>query len=631
MPNSFEGSEHLVVNTLGHAAGVLIFGIFLVLALRNRVASRLRASRLAFLAATLALLWNLVSLATLLVGGTDTPAQRIIAGIGFSALSLLPAVLLNLCLVNRFPVLIRSGYGLSALATAAHLIELVRGAEIYHRTGLALITIGFGILTVVSVIKVLWSADDNPRLLSSRILAAMSLFLFAISFVHFSDLHSHRAWSTELAFHHAGIPLALFVLLQDYRFVLLDAFIRFLANGLLAALFALVIATSLSHLNFPAQVLVASLLLATFAVARSAVQRLLSRIVFRQSNPDKVIRELRVMATHATDEDSYVREATRRLAAFMNTSLIETPETAQLHLLDSVLPALVTELPRSRELQRDGVELIVPIRLAHGATRYSLLGERRGGRRYLSEDLDTLARLAACIAEQADQIREAEMRRLVSQAELRALQSQIHPHFLFNALNTLYGIIPRELASARRMLLNLAEIFRYFLHSDKTYIALEEELRIVKAYLSIEELRLGGKLRIAIDVAESALREQIPVLSIQPLVENAVKHGVAARAEGGEIQVEVKLEEGGLRVRVRDTGPGFSFPRPAISGEHTGIGLENVSRRLQLCYGPTARLDVQSSSEGTTVSFFASAHDGKTPQRPERDGAERGRGDHQPR
>ncbi len=104
-----------------------------------------------------------------------------------------------------------------------------------------------------------------------------------------------------------------------------------------------------------------------------------------------------------------------------------------------------------------------------------------------------------------EHIREVETRRLISRAELRALQAQIHPHFLFNTFNKLYGLIPRHISGARQMLLNLAEAFRYFLQSDKTFVPLEEKLRIVKAYLAIEELRLGDKLRISVDIDNDVL------------------------------------------------------------------------------------------------------------------------------
>ena len=184
-----------------------------------------------------------------------------------------------------------------------------------------------------------------------------------------------------------------------------------------------------------------------------------------------------------------------------------------------------------------------------------LLGRRTGGRRYLSEDLQALGRAAAVIGEQLEQYRDLETRRLVAQAELRALQSQIHPHFLFNALNTLYGIIPREARGARETVLNLADIFRYFLETKKTLVPLEEEMHIVKAYLDVERLRLGDKLRLEIEVTPEAQSVPIPILSIQPLVENAVKHGIAPLAGGGLIQISASIGPTGraadLRARQR--------------------------------------------------------------------------------
>jgi len=111
------------------------------------------------------------------------------------------------------------------------------------------------------------------------------------------------------------------------------------------------------------------------------------------------------------------------------------------------------------EAQASWAEAVVPIRLGEGDSRLLALGRRQGGRRYMSEDLDTLAKAASEIVARVESLRRQEMNRLVSQAELRALRSQINPHFLFNALNALYGAIPREAAAARRMVLNLAEIF----------------------------------------------------------------------------------------------------------------------------------------------------------------------------
>jgi LytS/YehU family sensor histidine kinase len=234
---------------------------------------------------------------------------------------------------------------------------------------------------------------------------------------------------------------------------------------------------------------------------------------------------------------------------------------------------------------------------------YILLGRRKGGRRYLSEDLRALARLAGATAERLENLRTAEMKRLVSQAEFRALQSQINPHFLFNALNALYGIIPRNAAGARRTVLHLAEIFRYFLQTDKKLIRLSEELEIVRAYLEIETLRFGPRLQVEIDVDDAALRLMIPVLSIEPLVENAVKHGVAASSKPEWVRLKIRSHEDRIVIRVENTRSGIQGPplEPAAAG--AGVGLANVTRRLRLCYGQESALAMEFKAEETVVEF----------------------------
>ena len=572
-------NESLLVNTLGHSAGVLIFGIFLVLLLRDRAAWR--GGVKSILAAVLALVWNLASLIVL---GSVTPDKlfvRITIAIGFSVLSLLPAVLFDLCLERRYHTLVRCGYALSMLATGLHIAELFREDASYHRWALSSITIGFGILTLIAAVFVY--REEHDRATTSRVAGTMSLFLLAMSFVHLGSGHAQQIWSQELAFHHAAIPLALLVLLQDYRFVLLDAFFRFLANVFLAAVFVFgaVEAWRLELLPaadtpFHIALLLAGacLLLVLFALARGGVQRALTRLIFRRPNEEALLRELK---TPIRSEEEYIAGAVARLGEFMGAP--------------ARVAAGVVEAPDQ------GAEAVVPLRTGSGGSLSVLLGRRTGGRRYLSEDFQALGRVAAAIGEQLDQYRDLETRRLVAQAELRALQSQIHPHFLFNALNTLYGIIPREARGARETVLNLADIFRYFLETKKTLVPLEEEMHIVKAYLDVERLRLGDKLKLDINVTPEAQVVPIPILSIQPLVENAVKHGIAPQAGGGLIQINASIgPEGALLISVRDSGPGFS------KSNRSGVGLENVERRLELCYGGDARLAIESSASGTEVS-----------------------------
>jgi two-component system LytT family sensor kinase len=249
------------------------------------------------------------------------------------------------------------------------------------------------------------------------------------------------------------------------------------------------------------------------------------------------------------------------------------------------------------------VHAVVPWRFSMGDTRYLLLGPRDGGRRYLSEDLVVLTRLGASVIEQVEQLRGVQMQNLVSQAELRALQAQINPHFLFNSLNTLYGTIDRGNVEARRLVLNLSEVFRYLLRSDRTFIEIEEELKIVRAYLEIEKLRLGPKLQTEIQIDDAALHATVPMLSIQPLVENAVKHGVAPRMGTGFVRLKVTAESDVISVTVSKTGEFDTRALTSARGDG-GIGLANVRRRLELCYGELTRFNAQAADGMTTVGFL---------------------------
>ncbi len=610
MGEALQIHEPLLLNTLGHSAGVLIFGIFLYLLITDRVGARLHGHKLAIATAALALVWDLSSLTVLAITDPTSVASRVLVALSSSALSLLPALLLDLSLDGRFRYVVGTGYVLSSVSIAMHALEMPLRAPQLHRPGQFIITSGFGLLTVAIAVWVLLSGEVKRREMTSRLTGTMGLFLFAMSFAHFGAGDSSSLWPIEFLSHHAGLPLALFVLLQDYRSVLVDAILRFFANILLSAIF--VTGVAILHDRMPTArdqfqegliLVAASLAMVGFAMARNQFQRFLTRILFRRPELDMMVERLRSRHADFDDEVAFLNWAGAQISEFMGAEGIGkvSPEVL-LRLKEEAppVPATTASVPELCDvLERTGVEVIIPILLSKAETRLLFLGRRSGGRRYLSEDLDVLTHLAARIAEQVVGMRESELKRLVAQAELRALQSQIHPHFLFNALNTLYGAIPRDAEGARRTVLNLADIFRYFLQTDRTYIALEEELRIVRAYLEIESLRLGPKLRIEICVSDEAMGVRIPVLSIQPLVENAVKHGVAANVEGGLVRLEAALADGKLQIHVSDSGSGFS----PTQGQARGVGLDNVRQRLRLCYGPEADLKIDSTPNGACVHF----------------------------
>jgi two-component system, LytTR family, sensor kinase len=345
----------------------------------------------------------------------------------------------------------------------------------------------------------------------------------------------------------------------------------------------------------------ACLLLALFVYIRNRVQSWLTQAVFLRSNVDDALADL-VKLTRATrSEDEYLPQASEAIAVFLRTGHYELSSRAPLEKPELRTPAAVTEaanwsLPA-------WVQAVVPLRFSRGDVLYLLLGPRDGARRYLSEDFAVLMRLGAAVVEHVEQLRGVQMQGLVAQAELKALQAQINPHFLFNSLNTLYGTIDRGNTEARRLVLNLADVFRYLLRSDRTLIEVGEELGIVRAYLEIEQLRLGDKLRTEVHVDGSALHATIPLLSVQPLVENAVKHGVAARTGAGFVHLKIDSRPDTLAVIVSNSGE-CDADALRSSGATSGIGLANVRRRLELCYGSESRFLAEVSDGVTSVGFL---------------------------
>ena len=247
------------------------------------------------------------------------------------------------------------------------------------------------------------------------------------------------------------------------------------------------------------------------------------------------------------------------------------------------------------------VQALAPLRFSRGDAQLLALGSRAGGRRYLSEDIEVLERLAAIVCEQVERMRNSEMQALVSQAELRALQAQINPHFLFNALNTLYGTIARENASARHLVLNLAGLFRYSFAQNRGLIRIAEELEIVRAYLEIEQLRLGSKLHTEIDVDDDALQTEVPVLSIQPLVENAVKHGVGA-AQARRICAAVGPERRRKRSRSRSPTPAL-FRRTCRRRGAKAWAWRTCAGGWRSATATKANLEISSANDVTVVRF----------------------------
>ena len=194
---------------------------------------------------------------------------------------------------------------------------------------------------------------------------------------------------------------------------------------------------------------------------------------------------------------------------------------------------------------------------------------------------------------------ELEARALAAQAQLAALESRVHPHFLFNSLNSVLALIADDPARAELLLEKLSALLRSALDAERRgEIDLSEELEIVRDYLDIEVTRLGDRLRYRIDDAGVAEGARVPAFAVQTLVENSVHHGIAPRSRGGRVEVTVSDGGGETRVEVWDDGPGFD--RDAV---RPGRGIENVEARLASYHGDAARLELGRARGGMAVAM----------------------------
>lgn len=211
-------------------------------------------------------------------------------------------------------------------------------------------------------------------------------------------------------------------------------------------------------------------------------------------------------------------------------------------------------------------------------------------------------------------------KQLATHARLDALRAQINPHFLFNVLNTIASKARTRPEEARELLLRLSEFFRYAVRQEGHFAEFAQEYFFVRTYLSLEQARFGERLQIRYDIDPQVLTSRVPVLTIQPLVENAVKHGIAGKKEGGTVRLRARVDPltRTTSIRVSDDGVGMdpqvlarltarqtevaSGQDSALTGpDHAGVGLQNISERLDSLFGDRYDLSISTPRSGGTV------------------------------
>jgi two-component system, LytTR family, sensor kinase len=188
----------------------------------------------------------------------------------------------------------------------------------------------------------------------------------------------------------------------------------------------------------------------------------------------------------------------------------------------------------------------------------------------------------------------AQLEAALARAELSALRQQLHPHFLFNTLNSIAVLMEEDARAARKMLVHLSELLRMMLRGDRAQeVSVKDEIELLESYLEIERMRFQDRLEIRLDVDPETLDARVPDLVLQPLVENAIKHGVVPRPSGGRVAVSVQKRKGELRLTVSDDGPGLGS---GSSAGGAGLGLRNTQVRLEKLYGERHRFELERAS-----------------------------------
>jgi len=200
---------------------------------------------------------------------------------------------------------------------------------------------------------------------------------------------------------------------------------------------------------------------------------------------------------------------------------------------------------------------------------------------------------------QKEELRASRLKTELAQAQLEALKMQLHPHFLFNTLNSISALLDEDVEAADEMLTRLGDFLRLTLeNSGAQQVTLQEELEFLRCYLEIERVRFHDRLTVSIEIEPETLDARVPNLILQPIVENAIRHGIVARAAAGRIEIRSGVTGGTLRLQVKDNGPGLTSTQDSGSKLRGGFGLANTRARLEQLYGTAHRLEMSDAIEG---------------------------------
>lgn len=606
-----------LINLLGFTVGISLYFLLLIMVARYRRTKRNDSVDLLLLAtAMLGILWNLGEISVFLWRDFGaTTVSPFLTAISYSALGFLPSVVVHSALKNaenpKGNWLTFLSYGLSVLATFLHLQSAFSADVSPSSLGLQILSYGsIGVLIGLLIF-------NYQQTIEKKAVWVAALLIFALSTLHLNSHSENSNLLIEIIAHQSSLPLAFVILYQDYRFAFADLFLKRALSLILLTLTAsglyVLVASPLlryheTHDRNDVQAisLIIILWVATALIYPTLLKFaiwVVDKIILRRADYQVLWNKL----THQVEEKETVDGVLDLVCGKLSPAL-----TAKNVVWTEVYEKNYDNKLSSVNFTPHNAEVFIP---TTESPFYKInLKDFSGGRHLLSDEIEMLESVGLLTARRIDalrvtherceqEIREQEFSKLATEAQLSALRAQINPHFLFNALTTIGYLINTAPDKAFATLMRLTQLLRGVLRQTGEFCTLDEELKLIESYLEIERSRFEERLEVEIQIPDDLKKIRVPSLILQPLVENAIKHGISKIKKGGRVEISASLEsEKGkvlLNLTVYDTGIGVNQDK--IS---KGVGLNNIKHRLQNYYGNSASLQIQNvESKGTRAAL----------------------------
>lgn len=603
----------LLINWLGFSVGVVLYLMLAVMVLRHPPERGGRSVTVLLLAtASLGLVWNLGELFVYIFRdfalGSDFP---FLTAAAYSALGFLPSVVVHSAENDmggrRF--LTPVAYLLSGVAAILHFYAALTGDAV--PSGSALLILVFAAVSLIAGLLIF----NFRQSIEQKMVWGAAMLVFVLSGMHFVTTSEGNSWFIELIAHQSSVPLGLVILYQNYRFAFADLFLKRAISVMLLAgsAFFLYIGVGAPLLKYHEthdrnDVFAISVILLLWMVTAFAypwlhriANWLVDKVILNRANYDEIISQITANIANAGTVDEILSTVTGLLSGVLTAGNAGWSEDNSLEEIKAGSDVITAA---------DSAEMkIVTTERPYYKIEFSSL---QGGRRLLSDEIAMLDEVSHLAARRIDALRvtqeryeqearEQEFSRLAAEAQLTALRAQVNPHFLFNALTTIGYLIQAAPDKAFQTLIQLTKLLRGVLSSTGEFCTLEDEIKLIENYLDIERARFEERLQVEVDIPAELRSLRIPALILQPLVENAIKHGISESKKGGKVIISASIfgSDGGQRLKLTVSDSGDKRYAGPID-RTSGVGLNNIADRLRNYYGEKGSIELNRTNDEMT-------------------------------